>query len=72
VNGTEFGSGDVALLGHSMAEIVSYVSHAFTLLPGDVILTGSPSPASRVTDGDTASVEISGLGVLTNPVRNPA
>jgi 2-keto-4-pentenoate hydratase/2-oxohepta-3-ene-1,7-dioic acid hydratase in catechol pathway len=70
VNGTEFGSGDVSLLAHSMAEIVSYVSHAFTLLPGDVILTGSPSPASPVTDGDTASVEISGLGVLTNPVRD--
>jgi 2-keto-4-pentenoate hydratase/2-oxohepta-3-ene-1,7-dioic acid hydratase in catechol pathway len=72
VNGTEFGSGDVSLLAHTMAEIVSYVSHAFTLLPGDVILTGSPSPASPVTDGDSASVEISGLGVLTNPVRDPA
>jgi 2-keto-4-pentenoate hydratase/2-oxohepta-3-ene-1,7-dioic acid hydratase in catechol pathway len=70
VNDSEFGTGDVALLGHSMAEIVSAVSHAFTLLPGDVILTGSPSSAHRVTHGDSASIEISGLGVLTNPVRN--
>lgn len=72
VNDSEFGSGDVALLAHSMAEIVSYVSHAFTLLPGDVILTGSPSAARQVTDGDLASIEISGLGVLSNPVRSAA
>ena len=72
VNDAEFGTGDVALLGYSMAEIVSYVSQAFTLLPGDVILTGSPSAAREVTDGDTAAIEISGLGVLTNPVRRPA
>ncbi|WEO76098.1 fumarylacetoacetate hydrolase family protein [Cryobacterium sp. SO2] len=72
VNDTEFQNGEVSLLAFSMAEIVSFLSHSFTLLPGDVILTGSSSAAKRVSDGDTASVEIPGLGVLTNPVRRAA
>jgi len=72
VNDTEFQSGEVSLLAFSMAEIVSFLSHSFTLLPGDVILTGSSSAAARVSDGDIASIEIPGLGVLTNPVRRPA
>jgi len=72
VNDTEFQNGEVNLLAFSMAEIVSFLSHSFTLLPGDVILTGSSSPALRVSDGDTASIEIPGLGVLTNPVRRAA
>jgi len=72
VNDTEFQNGEVSLLAFSMAEIVSFLSHSFTLLPGDVILTGSSSAARQVTDGDTASIEIPGLGVLTNPVRRAA
>jgi 2-keto-4-pentenoate hydratase/2-oxohepta-3-ene-1,7-dioic acid hydratase in catechol pathway len=72
VNDTEFQNGEVSLLAFSMAEIVSFLSHSFTLLPGDVILTGSSSAARQVSDGDTASIEIPGLGVLTNPVRRPA
>lgn len=69
VTDTEFENSDLSLLKFSMAEIVSLVSHSCTLLPGDVILTGSPSVAALVADGDVASIEISGLGVLTNPVR---
>ena len=72
VNDTEFQNGEVSLLAFSMAEIVSFLSHSFTLLPGDVILTGSSSAAARVSDGDIASIEIPGLGVLTNPVRRAA
>ena len=72
VNDIEFENGEVSLLAFSMAEIVSFLSHSFTLLPGDVILTGSPSAARQVSDGDTASIEIPGLGVLTNPVRRTA
>ena len=72
VNDTVFENNDVSLLALSMAEIVASVSSAFTLLPGDVILTGSPSAAQRVTHGDSVSIEIPGLGVLTNPVRSAA
>jgi 2-keto-4-pentenoate hydratase/2-oxohepta-3-ene-1,7-dioic acid hydratase in catechol pathway len=48
--------------------LVSYVSHVMTLLPGDVILTGTPAGVSRITTGDTVSVSIQGIGELRNPV----
>jgi 2-keto-4-pentenoate hydratase/2-oxohepta-3-ene-1,7-dioic acid hydratase in catechol pathway len=38
-------------------------------LPGDVILTGTPAGVGPITDGQTVSVEIDGIGTLTNPVR---
>ncbi|MCC6353019.1 MAG: fumarylacetoacetate hydrolase family protein [Verrucomicrobiae bacterium] len=57
------------------AQLVSYVSHSMTLLPGSVILTGTPEgvgfgrkPQRFLRDGDTVSVEIEGIGTLTNPV----
>jgi 2-keto-4-pentenoate hydratase/2-oxohepta-3-ene-1,7-dioic acid hydratase in catechol pathway len=45
-----------------------------TLLPGDVILTGTPSGVGPIVNGDSVSVEIEGIGRLTNPVVaiNPA
>ncbi|MEV4199157.1 fumarylacetoacetate hydrolase family protein [Micromonospora globbae] len=48
--------------------LVSYISHVMTLLPGDVVLTGTPAGVSPLTDGDTVSVRIEGIGELTNPV----
>ncbi|MGL4339776.1 MAG: fumarylacetoacetate hydrolase family protein, partial [Rhodoglobus sp.] len=54
---------------HSVASIVAHVSAVFTLLPGDVILTGTPAGVGRIVDGDVIEVEISGIGVLSNPVR---
>ncbi len=42
-----------------------------TLLPGDVILTGTPSGVSAVHPGDTMEVEIDGIGTLTNRVEKP-
>ena len=50
------------------ATLVSYVSHIMTLLPGDVILTGTPAGVSPILDGDTVTVRIDGLGELANPV----
>ncbi len=52
-----------------VATLVSYVSHVMTLMPGDVILTGTPEGVSRITDGDTVRVVIDGIGELANPVR---
>ena len=49
-------------------DIVSYVSQNVTLFPGDVILTGSPAGISRIETGDQVECEISGIGVLHNPV----
>ncbi|WP_127497404.1 fumarylacetoacetate hydrolase family protein [Actinoplanes solisilvae] len=48
--------------------LVSYVSHVMTLLPGDIILTGTPAGVSQITTGDTVSISIQGIGELRNPV----
>ena len=52
----------------SAAKLVSYLSQAMTLWPGDVILTGTPSGVGPIQPGDVVEVEISGIGVLCNPV----
>lgn len=49
-------------------ELVSYVSQAFTLLPGDVLLTGTPAGVGPLSSGQRVAVEIEGIGVLENPV----
>ncbi|HYN94058.1 MAG TPA: fumarylacetoacetate hydrolase family protein [Pilimelia sp.] len=48
--------------------LVSYVSHVMTLLPGDVVLTGTPAGVGPLVAGDTVAVRVEGLGELTNPV----
>lgn len=55
---------------HSVADIIAYASAAFTLLPGDVILTGTPSGVGPFVAGDTIEVEIAGIGVLRNGARD--
>ncbi|MGV8882817.1 MAG: fumarylacetoacetate hydrolase family protein [Rhodoglobus sp.] len=54
---------------HSIAAIVAYASSVFTLLPGDVILTGTPAGVGPILSGEIVEVEIEGIGVLPNPVR---
>ena len=49
-------------------ELVSYVSENVTLLPGDVIVTGSPAGISKIDSGDLIECEIEGVGTLINPV----
>ncbi|MBM7779933.1 fumarylacetoacetate hydrolase family protein [Arthrobacter tumbae] len=50
-------------------ELVAYVSQAFTLLPGDIILTGTPAGVGLINEGQRYDVEIEGIGRLSNPVR---
>ncbi len=52
------------------AEIVSYVSRYFTLLPGDVIFTGTPGSTKAMQAGDVVEVEIEGIGILRNTVAD--
>jgi 2-keto-4-pentenoate hydratase/2-oxohepta-3-ene-1,7-dioic acid hydratase in catechol pathway len=52
---------------HSVAVLVAHVSQTFTLLPGDVILTGTPAGVGPVAHGQRVEVEIEGIGVLSNP-----
>jgi 2-keto-4-pentenoate hydratase/2-oxohepta-3-ene-1,7-dioic acid hydratase in catechol pathway len=49
--------------------LLEFMSGVMTLLPGDVILTGTPAGVGPIVDGDTVTVEIEGIGALTNPVR---
>lgn len=52
---------------HDVATLVSYASQAFTLLPGDVILTGTPAGVGPVETGQRVEVEVEGIGTLSNP-----
>ncbi|MDQ4131582.1 MAG: fumarylacetoacetate hydrolase family protein [Actinomycetota bacterium] len=60
--------GSTAGMVFDVATIVSHVSQVMTLLPGDVILTGTPAGVGPVEVGQTIRVEIEGIGVLENPV----
>ena len=53
----------------AIPEVVEWVSSAFTLLPGDVICTGSPAGTAEMVPGDSIDIEIPGLGHLVNPVE---
>lgn len=66
VDGEERQRATGADMVHSVAQLVSYVSHHFSLLPGDIILTGTPAGVGPVSPGSEVSVSIEGLGTLTN------
>jgi 2-keto-4-pentenoate hydratase/2-oxohepta-3-ene-1,7-dioic acid hydratase in catechol pathway len=70
VNGEVKQDGPVSDMIFSVPEIVAYASAAFTLLPGDVILTGTPAGVGPFVAGDTLEVEITGLGILRNTARD--
>jgi 2-keto-4-pentenoate hydratase/2-oxohepta-3-ene-1,7-dioic acid hydratase in catechol pathway len=57
-----------SLLVHSVPRLVSWVSQVMTLLPGDVILTGTPAGVGPLVDGDEVEVSIEGIGILRNDV----
>jgi acylpyruvate hydrolase len=75
VNGELLQQGTTANLIFGPAEVVSWLSRTMTLLPGDIIATGTPAGVGVaqgrfLKDGDTVEVEIDGLGTLVNPVRS--
>ena len=51
-----------------IAELIEYITEFMTLLPGDVLLTGTPEGVGRLSDGDVVEVEVEGVGSLSNPV----
>jgi 2-keto-4-pentenoate hydratase/2-oxohepta-3-ene-1,7-dioic acid hydratase in catechol pathway len=57
---------------HGVAELVSAISQVTTLLPSDVVLTGTPAGVGPLTAGQKVRVEIEGIGVLENPVVDRA
>jgi 2-keto-4-pentenoate hydratase/2-oxohepta-3-ene-1,7-dioic acid hydratase in catechol pathway len=76
VNGELLQDSNTAHMVFSVAELVAYASLGMTLEPGDLIATGTPAgvgftrtPPVFLRPGDEVTVEIDGVGVLTNPVR---
>ncbi len=53
-----------------VADLIAYVSGIMTLLPGDIISTGTPSGIGPLAAGDVFTVRVPGIGDLTNPVEN--
>jgi 2-keto-4-pentenoate hydratase/2-oxohepta-3-ene-1,7-dioic acid hydratase in catechol pathway len=68
VNGETRQDGNTRDLVFGVPELVAYCSAFATLLPGDVILTGTPAGVGPITDGDEVTVEVEAIGVLSNPV----
>jgi 2-keto-4-pentenoate hydratase/2-oxohepta-3-ene-1,7-dioic acid hydratase in catechol pathway len=75
LNGAVIQDGNTSDLIFDVPYLVAYLSHVFTLEPGDLILTGTPpgvgwarDPKLSMKDGDVVEVEVEGVGVLSNPV----
>jgi len=78
VNGTTMQDASTAHMIFGVASILSFCSQSFTLEPGDLVLTGTPSgvgafrePPVFLAAGDRVDVDIDGIGTLSNPVRGP-
>lgn len=70
VGSQERQSGNTKDLIFSVVDLVSYVSHQMTLLPGDVILTGTPAGVGPIIAGDEIEIAIEGIGSLVNTVKD--
>ena len=71
VNGALRQSGKTSLMIYPVPFLVRWISRMMTLLPGDVIATGTPAGVGPLAAGDSVEVAVSGIGVLRNPVQAP-
>lgn len=55
---------------YKIPEILEFASSVWTLLPGDIIATGTPAGLGGFVDGQTVNITIEGIGTLSNPARN--
>ena len=72
VNGVVRQSANTSDMVFGVATIIEFVTEFMTLLPGDVIMTGTPEGVGKLEPGDKVEVEIDGIGVLMNPVGGQA
>lgn len=70
VNGEVRQSGKFAQMVFPVDFLIRYISNMMTLMPGDVIATGTPSGVGKLESGDVCEVEIDGIGTLRNPVES--
>jgi 2-keto-4-pentenoate hydratase/2-oxohepta-3-ene-1,7-dioic acid hydratase in catechol pathway len=68
VNGAERQRGWTKDMAFDPFALLSFISHVMTLLPGDVVATGTPEGVGPIRPGDVVEVEIPGIGLLSNPV----
>jgi 2-keto-4-pentenoate hydratase/2-oxohepta-3-ene-1,7-dioic acid hydratase in catechol pathway len=68
VNGEVRQRGTTAQMIFPVAELVWFISRVMTLVPGDIICTGTPSGVGPILPGDVVEVEVEGVGTLRNPV----
>jgi 2-keto-4-pentenoate hydratase/2-oxohepta-3-ene-1,7-dioic acid hydratase in catechol pathway len=71
VNGAIKQKASSGSMAFSIPFLVRYISHIMTLLPGDLIATGTPGGVSKLMDNDLVEVEVEGVGVLRNTVQKP-
>lgn len=69
VNGELKQDGHTSLMLFPVPRLLAYISRIMTLVPGDVILTGTPSGVSPIQPGDEVEVSVEGIGTLSNPVE---
>ena len=69
LNGQERQNGNTSLLIHKLPKLLSFITEAITLLPGDLVLTGTPAGVGAMQRGDVVEVEIEGIGILRNQVE---
>ena len=70
VNGTQKQSGSTSLMAFPVAFLVRWISRMMTLVPGDLIATGTPAGVGALVAGDTVEVSVTGIGMLRNPVHS--
>jgi 2-keto-4-pentenoate hydratase/2-oxohepta-3-ene-1,7-dioic acid hydratase in catechol pathway len=70
VNGTQKQSGNTSLMAFPVAFLVRWISRMMTLVPGDLIATGTPAGVGPLVSGDTVEVSVAGIGMLRNPVHS--
>jgi 2-keto-4-pentenoate hydratase/2-oxohepta-3-ene-1,7-dioic acid hydratase in catechol pathway len=69
VNGARRQSGNTSLMIYPVAFLIRWISRMMTLLPGDLIATGTPAGVGPLVAGDNVEVSVAGVGVLRNPVH---
>jgi 2-keto-4-pentenoate hydratase/2-oxohepta-3-ene-1,7-dioic acid hydratase in catechol pathway len=70
VDGEPRRKGNTSQMLHGVPEIIEFVSDIWTLLPGDIIMTGTPAGLGGFTAGQTIDITIEGIGTLSNPARD--
>lgn len=72
VNGVERQRATAAQMVFNVPRLIAYISAIMTLVPGDVIATGTPAGVGPIVDGDVVEVDVPGVSRVTNPVRAEA